>query len=620
MKYISLDLETRELKPHNGVIWSLAISRIVGRKVKTELIADCNGLSKLRPDIKKELEDPNICKIIHSGVFDIPFLRLVLGCYVRNVWCTETNEVVIQGMRVPIKAKNIQPGSAADRLLRAHSSALKYVLPRYGFKEPDKEIRQNFINRPFGKKFIKAETDYMIGDVKDLIAIQKAQEYILRRDELLEVALLENKTTEKISQMRSVGIGFDGSIWKSIAEENMRLFKKRMAKLPKEVSNWNSPKQVKDYFFSKGILLNSFDDLDDVYLQTRNRTLGDFIFARELHKAVTSYGMNWFEEGFIDSDGRIRCDVTQCINTGRMSMSNPNLQQLPGEGNADMIHKQVMKMLYQINGEQKAKPRHREAFVPAKGKCFVIGDFSGQEIGIMAAASGEKLWINAMLRGEDVHSLTASLVNPNEWKEGTAKGCTFPKKCECPEHMELRKPAKINNFMLAYGGGPQKLAATTGMDQMAARMYVGAHKRVIPNLTRYLEKCGRMAMDTGVAYSADPYRRRRVLRGEESWQIRNQGMNTPIQSAGANMLKLAMISTPDWAPIVLVIHDEIILEVPIKDAVKAGVMLKSVMEQSANYITGIKGLIKVEPRIAFNIMKEGFDKKLQEKLNKELKR
>lgn len=303
-----------------------------------------------------------------------------------------------------------------------------------------------------------------------------------------------------------------------------------------------------------------------------------------------------------------------------MSMSNPNLQQLPGEGNADMIHKQVMSILYKANGLSKSKPRHREAFVPAKGKCFVIGDFGGQEIGIMAAASGERLWINAMLRGEDVHSLTASLVNPSEWASSTVRGCTFPKKCECPGHQELRKPAKINNFMLAYGGGPQKLAATTGMDQLAARMYVGAHKRVIPNLTRYLDKCGKTAMDTGVAYSADPYRRRRVLRGEESWQIRNQGMNTPIQSAGANMLKLAMISVPDWAPIVLVIHDEIILEVPIKDVVKAGVMLKTVMEKSADYITGIKGLIKAEPRVAFNIMKEGNDKVLQEKLDKAIKK
>lgn len=375
-----------------------------------------------------------------------------------------------------------------------------------------------------------------------------------------------------------------------------------MAKLPKGI-NWNSPAQVKKFFMQKGIAISGYSELEDVYLATGNKMLGDFIYARELHKAVTSYGKNWFAEGFVDGDGRIRSSINQIINTGRMSMSEPNLHQLPGEGNVDPKHKRVIELV--TGGKNnKLKWRHREAFIPAVGCRFVIGDFSGQEIGVMAAASGEKLWINALLRGDDVHGLTASMIDASDWKAGTLKGCKFPKKCECPVHKGLRKNAKINNFMMAYGGGADRLAENTGMNKLQARAYVGAHRRALPRLTNYLEKNGRKALETGVAYSASPYKRRRVLRAEENWQIINQGKNTPIQAAGADMLKLAIISLPESLPMVVNIHDEIVLEVPAKQAKQAAKILKQVMEQAADYVTGIKGLIKVEPRIQTNLMKE----------------
>src|SRR5690606_24037855 len=130
-------------------------------------------------------------------------------------------------------------------------------------------------------------------------------------------------------------------------------------------------------------------------------------------------------------------------------------------------------------------------------------------------------------------------------------------------------------------------------------------KKVVPRLTRWLEKNGQLALNTGETYSASPYRRRRVLFGDKEWHIVNQGKNSPIQGAGADMLKLAMISIPfEKYPICLVVHDEIICEVPDKLAKKALKDIKLIMEQTADYITGIKGLIKVEPRIAKNLLKE----------------
>jgi len=577
MKYLALDIESIGLRPFGGTVW--IISAFDGRK--KYLFHNCNGLTRkdLPADFVAMLESEDTCKIIQNGVFDIPYLECVLGIRVTNVWDTYACETLIQGIRVVNRKNKTGKPVKNQALIEQHSAALEHILPRYGFPKPDKSIRNNFADRPLGLPFTKAELTYAADDVLYLPAIQKAQEFILRRDGMLELALMENKVTEALGRMRVRGIGFDSAIWKRIAYRNEMEFRKRQAALPDTVANWNSPKQVKDFFLSKGIFIESFDDILKVAVKANNDILNNFISSRELHKAVTSYGNNWFEEGFIDADSRIRCDVTQIIDTGRMSMSNPNLQQLPSGG------------------------LHRSAFVARSGHSFIIGDFSGQEIGIMAAGSNERIWIEAMLRGDDIHALTASLIYVTEWNSATEKGCTFPKKCKCKGHNKLRTPAKMLNFSLAYGGGPQKFADEMGIEMFEAKVIVKRFKAAIPRLTAWLDKNSKMAINTGEAYSASPYKRRRILRGEETWKIANQGKNTPIQGAGADMIKLALISMPDTLPVVLLIHDEIICEVPDKQVKAAIKAQKQIMEQAADYITGIKGLIKVEPHAAKNLLK-----------------
>jgi len=139
---------------------------------------------------------------------------------------------------------------------------------------------------------------------------------------------------------------------------------------------------------------------------------------------------------------------------------------------------------------------------------------------------------------------------------------------------------------------------------LTAKVTVAKYKKLIPNLNKWLEKNAQEALHTGVTYSADPYHRRMVLKGQEDWMIENQGKNYPVQGAGANMLKLAMISQPESVPVVLPFHDELVTEVPKAYANKAVKIMKSIMEQSADYITGVKGVIKVNPRVAINFAKQ----------------
>jgi len=85
--------------------------------------------------------------------------------------------------------------------------------------------------------------------------------------------------------------------------------------------------------------------------------------------------------------------------------------------------------------------------------------------------------------------------------------------------------------------------------------------------------------------------------------VANIGKNNPVQSSGANMIKHAMILLDQTTPLVLTVHDELILEVKKSEAKKAALKLKTVMEEAADYCTGIKGLIKVNPYIANSLQK-----------------
>lgn len=583
MRFVGIDIESINLPPYGGTIWMLSITE--GKK--TKLYEDCNGLKKFPREVVDILEDPTICKIIHSSEFDVPYIEMSTGVRVRNFWDSKLCETVIQGTQVPRNKPQSMTDREFETLLKRHSAQLQYVLIRYGFKRPNKDIRNHFINRPKGLPFTKEDKTYAQDDTKDLPAIQQAQEYLLTRDKLLEVALLENKVAEVVAQMKVRGLGVDKVLWLEIADQNLQKYKKLIAQLPKEVNNWNSPKQVKEFFFNRGILIDSLTNIENIQAKVNDKILSKFIEARKMYSDATAYGETWLlrDDGSstIDGDGRIRCSWQQIINTGRFATSNPNILALPKEGN------------------------QRSAIVPRKGNVFVIGDYSGQEIGIMAVASNEEQWVNALLRGESVHSLIAMKLFQAEWEEGTERGCIAPFKCKCKAHQDLPglpyyKSKKLN-FMLAYGGGPGKFAQITGCDDLTARVTVTKYKKLIPNLVKYLEKNAQLAANTGLAYSADPYKRRMVLKGQEDWMIENQGKNYPIQGAGANMLKLAMISLPETCPVVLPFHDELVIEVPRAFTSKAVKIMKTIMEQSADYTTGVKGVIKVSPRIAYDFAK-----------------
>lgn len=566
--FIAIDIETSGLYPKkHSKIFCCAVN--TGKTIKVY-----ENILQLKPI----LEDKNITKIIHNAAFDSFWFRRLYNIRVTNIWDTQLAELVLLGESLQEKE------TANNKELMLQSSAkLGWTLQRYGLATLNKDMSASFATRSLSAPLTKAEIEYVKKDVEYLPQLQAMQEYRLAKLGLMQVMNLENKVVEVVVEMRNRGIGFSKLLWLTMAKSNLDIYNELLKRLPPTVTNWNSHVQVKKYFNSIGIPVQSLTGIEEFLTTYNDPTLQKFVEMRSTFKNATTYGASWLQDDIkqntVDEDNRVRADFWQIVNTGRFSCSHPNLQQLPKEG------------------------IHRSAFVPAKGKVFIIGDFTGQELGIMAAASQEEIWIKAMLRREDVHSLTASLLYPDLWVNTVEKGCVFPKKCKCKEHSRVREHAKVINFAIAYGAGPETIGKRLNLSLKEANRLLTKYKKVVPRLTRWLAKNASDTVATRVSYSADPYKRRRILRDPEDWMLKNIGKNNPVQSAGANMIKLAMISLHKDLPIVLTIHDEIILEAEKKNANKAAKELKIIMEKAADYCTGIQGLIEVTPRIATSLQK-----------------
>jgi DNA polymerase I-like protein with 3'-5' exonuclease and polymerase domains len=569
-KFVGLDIETSGLHPVKGKDKIFCVAITDGKTAHVH-----ESIERVRALCENE----NVCKVIHNAAFDGYWLKALYNIELRNVWDTKLMEQVLIG-------DNLwkEESKCTEEELLELSSSLYWTLKRYKLPAHDKSMSVDFSKRPINAPLTKQEIEYVKKDVQWLLHIQALQEVRLAKLDLTRVAALENRVVEVVIRMKHEGIGIDVDYWLEIEKENNKKANDILKRMPNQVSNWNSPAQVKKYFTSKGIPVNSLSDITDDFVKKYNDPiLNKFVEMRKLTTNSSKYGKNFLydKEGryLVDPDGRIRADFFQILNTGRFSCSRPPLHGLPREG------------------------KQRSAFKAKPGYVFVAGDFSGQEVGIMAAASGERLWIDALLRGDDPLSLMASMIF-KDWAESTEKGCVFPKKCKCKKHKVYRQDAKTITYGIAYGAYPGTISEKINRTKNETQKLIYRFSVAAPKLHRWLNKNAKETILTRISYSADVYRRRRTIRDPQEWMVRNVGYNNPVQSSGANMMKLAMISLNRKWKQIMPWHDDLILEVKKSEASMAIKELKTVMEKAADYCTGIPGLIKVEPRITKSLHKD----------------
>ncbi len=291
-------------------------------------------------------------------------------------------------------------------------------------------------------------------------------------------------------------------------------------------------------------------------LRSHHELPGHVLDYRKLSKLMSTY-VDALPPLVCETTGRIHPSFHQLgAATGRMSASNPNVQNIP------------------IRGEEGA--RIREAFVPAESRVLLAADYSQVELRILAHYSGDQSLIEAFRSREDIHRLTASEV----WGVDLAAVST-----------EQRARAKAVNFGIIYGSSAFGLANQLGIATAEAQETINAYFERYQGVRRFIDgtigKAGEEGYVTTLLgrrrYLPDLSSRNRVLRQAAE----RMAVNTVIQGTAADLIKRAMIWVEDAlaeressARMILQVHDELVFETPESEVSELEELLRDRMESA----------------------------------------
>ena len=328
--------------------------------------------------------------------------------------------------------------------------------------------------------------------------------------------------------------------------------------------NLNSPKQLGEVLFERLALPSGrktsrgwSTDADTLEgLRGQHPAIEKLLEYRRVTKLNATYIVGLTEK--IDRDGRVRSlfDQTATV-TGRLSSNEPNLQNIP------------------VRTEEGR--RIRRAFIARPGWLLVDADYSQIELRILAHLSGDENMIDAFVKGQDIHARTAAEVYGVPLEEVTP---------------QMRSASKAVNFGIVYGISDFGLARNIGVSRKEAAAFIERYFARYPGVKRFMDSA--VADGKALGCARTMFGRRRPLPELQSsnYNIRSFGeraaMNTPVQGAAADIIKLAMVRVYEalraekmQARLILQVHDELIVECPPDEAGRAEALLTGCMENVA---------------------------------------
>ena len=278
---------------------------------------------------------------------------------------------------------------------------------------------------------------------------------------------------------------------------------------------------------------------------------------RELSKLKSTY-VDALPEQVDARTGRVHTSYSQTdAVTGRLSSSNPNLQNIP-------IRTELGRTV-------------RNGFIAAPGKVLLSVDYSQVELRIVAHIAGDQAMLDAFRHDQDIHATTAAAIYSIPLEQVTK---------------EQRRHAKAINFGLIYGMSAFGLSRSTELTLGEADAFVKAYFTQFPGVKKYLDETRKLAAKQG--YVETLLGRRRyfpALMGHMNQQVKNreerEAINAPIQGTAADIMKIAMIKIPSALEsaglqgcMLLQVHDEIVLECPQGELEKTARVVQQVMEDA----------------------------------------
>ncbi len=567
---VAWDTETNSLSPREadlvgiGCCWEddpSAIAYIPTGHIEGQNIEVTTALEALRPI----LEDAQYPKVLQNAKFD----RLVLqhqGIALAGVtFDTMLASYVIN----PEQKHNLTDLSLS--YLQVTAKSYKDLVKR----------GQTIADLP-----IDTVAEYCGLDVYTTLQLaQKLETELQAIPELFQLFTEVEMPLEKVlAAMETTGVRINQDYLQTLSEQlgaDLQGLETQAYEMAGEIFNLGSPKQLSEILFTKLELDVKKSRKTKLGYSTDAATLEKLKGDHPMIEVLLSYRtLAKLKSTYVDAlpalvhkdTERVHTDFNQAVTaTGRLSSSNPNLQNIP------------------IRTEFSRKIR--AAFIPKAGWSLMAADYSQIELRILAHLSQEPRLVEAYRQGEDVHTLTAKLM--------------LEKEDISPEERRL---AKIINFGVIYGMGPQRFAREAGVSWTEAKEFIQKFYERYPGVFDYLQRMEREAIAKG--YVETILGRRRYFNFDSRSLKKYQGKpvseiadldlstvkmshydrgllraaaNAPIQGSSADLIKVAMVQLHDalqpfQAQLLMQVHDELVLEVPPEEQEEVRSQIKTTME------------------------------------------
>jgi DNA polymerase-1 len=555
--YLSFDIEATGRNPISDSIVGIALCKEEGKAYYVP-IRHAHGTNV--PDalniLKEVLEDESIPKVGHNLKYDILILRQE-GIHVKGrLYDTMLASYLLNPNKPDHSLENV---------------SLEYLFYK---KRPFTEVlgkRHSFSEVP-----IDDATPYA---AEDAILAMELKDILFER--------LKNEGLENLYFDMEMPLIY---VLTDVEESGVRINKERLEELSKELDreleiiesriytiaggsfNINSPQQLQKILFEKLGLKplkktktgysTGMDVLEE--LSKTHELPMEILNYRTLYKLKTTY-VDALPKLIDKKTGRIHTSFNQTVTaTGRLSSSEPNLQNIP------------------IRGEWGTKIR--EVFIADKGCVLISADYSQVELRILAHISGDKGLIDAFNKDIDIHTRTA------------AELFNIPKESVTEE---MRRIAKTVNFGVVYGISPFGLSEALNITPKEAATYIEQYFKKHEGVKNYMDNAVKTARENGYVKTLMGRKRPIPEINSHNTNIRQQAerlaINTPIQGTAADLIKIAMINIGQRLKerdlktrMILQIHDELLFEAPETELETAKKLITHEMENALSLSVPLK--------------------------------
>ena len=534
---VCFDIETSGLDVFSSRIvgLSLAVKEHEAWYIPFTLTADRNRTESEYAAILKPLfECEKRLKVGQNMKFDILFLR-TLGIEVKG---RKGDTMLLHYLLDPEARHNMD--ALAEKYLNYSPIAIETLIGRGA-----QQITMDMVG-------LDTIAEYAAEDADITLQLYHALRPLVEKEQLWELyCRIEEPLIGVLADMEWNGVKIDSASLarysQSLSVELADLEQKIRALADEPMLNVNSGRQLGEVLFAKMRIADKPKMTKTKQFCTDEEYLKGFAADHEIVRQILEYrGIKKLLSTYIDSlpqlvnpvTGHIHTSYNQAVTaTGRLSSSNPNLQNIPIR---DAIGRPI-----------------REAFVPSRADGLLLSaDYSQVELRLMAHLSGDESLCEAFIKGEDIHAATAAKIFGKSVGEVTA---------------EERRRAKTANFGIIYGISAFGLAQRLDISRSEAKELIDGYFASYPKVKQYMEQTISDAHQSGSVSTI--FSRRRYLDGIDSNNANTRALaernaiNAPIQGSAADIMKLAMIGVARAfkeqgirSKLILQVHDEIVVD------------------------------------------------------------